>query len=50
MAKCGGTPPFSPKNKCVQNDLEWLEMHFKHNFEKVKIWSDFSPPPKVKKI
>ena len=20
-------------------------MHFKHNFEKVKIWSDFDPPP-----
>ena len=35
-----GYPPFSPKNKCVSNDLEWLEMHFKHNFKKVKFWSD----------
>ena len=33
-------PSSSPKNKCVYNDLEWLEMHFKHNFEKVEIRSD----------
>ena len=40
MAKCGGS-----------NDLELLEQHFKHNIEKVKIWSDFTPPPpKVKKL
>ena len=25
-------------------------MHFKHNFEKVKIWSDFNPPPPKVKI
>ena len=32
----GSDPPpyFQPKSKCVLNDSEWLETHFKHVFEK----------------
>ena len=32
---------FSPKNKCVSNDLEWLKMDFKHNFKKDDILNFF---------
>ena len=36
MAKNWGTPHFSPKF-FFQNDLEWLEMDFKHNFSQCNI-------------
>ena len=37
MAKYGGTPPFFTQNFFFQNDSEWLEMDFKHNFIKCNI-------------
>ena len=41
---------FSPKNKCVSNDLEWLKMDFKHNFKKDDIFNFFYPPPKMTNV
>ena len=38
--KNGGTPLFSPKNKCVLNDSKWPETHFGNFFfvcEKLRI-------------
>ena len=32
MLKNGGTPLFSPKNKCVLNDSKWPETHFGNFF------------------
>ena len=44
-------PPlyFQPKSKCILNNSEWLETHFKHVFEKCnedRSW----PPPNVKNV
>ena len=41
---------FSPKNKCVSNDSEWLKMDFKHNFKKDDILKFFYPPPKMTNV
>ena len=37
MAKYWGTPPFFTQNFFFQNDSEWLEMDFKHNFSQCNI-------------
>ena len=44
MAKYGGTPPFFTQNFFFQNDSEWLEMDFKHNFIKCNILTHETPP------
>ena len=44
MAKYGTPPFFSPKFFFYQNDSEWPEMDFKHNFKKYGILS-VRPPP-----
>ena len=41
---------FSPKNKCVSNDSEWLKMDFKHNFKKDDIFNIFDPPLKMTNV
>ena len=43
MANYGGTPHFSP-NFFFQNDSEWLEMDFEHNFIKCNILTRKTPP------
>ena len=43
----GTPPPFSPKIFFNQNDSEWPEMDFKHNFENCNILSVGPPPPIV---
>ena len=45
MAKYGGTPPFFTQNFFFQNDSEWLEMDFKHNFLKCDILTSGPPAP-----
>ena len=45
MAKYWGTPPFF-----TQNDSEWPEMDFKHNFKKSNIWSEGPPLLVVAKL
>ena len=45
MAKYWGTPPFFTQNFFFQNDSEWLEMDFKHNFIKCDILTSGPPPP-----
>ena len=37
MAKYWGAPPFFTQNFFSQNDSEWLEMDFKHNFSQCNI-------------
>ena len=37
MGKCGVTPYFHPKKSVSK--MTWLEMHFKHNFEKKVIYT-----------
>ena len=37
---------FSPKNKCVSNDSEWLKKDFKHNFKKYHF--NQQDPPRCK--
>ena len=45
MAKYWGTPPFFTQNFFFQNDSEWLEMDFKHNFIiKCNILTRETPP------
>ena len=44
MAKYWGTPPFFTPNFFFQNDSEWLEMDFKHNFTKCIILTCETPP------
>ena len=39
MAKYGGTPPFFTQNFFSQNDSEWLEMDFKHNFSECNVFT-----------
>ncbi len=40
-----GVPPhFSPKFFFLQNDSEWLEMDFKHNFSQYYILTRETPP------
>ena len=43
-------PYFQPKSKCVLNDSEWLETHFKHVFEKCDEDRSWPPPPNVKNV
>ena len=43
MAKYWDPPPFSPKFFFNQNDSEWPEMYFKHNFKNCNILS-VGPP------
>ena len=38
-------PYFQSKSKCVLNDSEWLETHFKRVFEKCKEDRYSDPPP-----
>ena len=45
MAKYGDTPPFFTYNFFFQNDSEWLEMDFKHNFIEYDILTSGPPPP-----
>ena len=33
----GTPPPYSPKTFFYQNDSEWPEMDFKHNFKKCSV-------------
>ena len=40
-----GPPPFFHLNFFYQNDSEWPEMDFKHNFKKYGILSVRPPPP-----
>ena len=42
MAKYWGTPPFFTQNFFFQNDSEWLEMDFKHNFSQCNILTRMS--------
>ena len=44
MAKYGSTPPIFTQNFFFQNDSEWLEMDFKHNFIKCNILTRETPP------
>ena len=44
MAKYWGTPPFFTQNFFFQNDSEWLEMDFKHNFSQCNILTRETPP------
>ena len=44
MAKYWGTPPFFTQIFFFQNDSEWLEMDFKHNFIKCNILTCKTPP------
>ena len=43
MKKVWDPPPFSPKTFFNQNDSEWPEMDFKHNFENCNILSAGPP-------
>ena len=43
MAKYWDPPPFSPKIFFNQNDSEWPEMDFKHNFKNCNILSAGPP-------
>ena len=45
MLQSGTPPPFSPKIFFNQNDSEWSEMDFKHNFKNCNILSVGPPPP-----
>ena len=47
MAKYWGNPPFFTQNFFSQNDSEWLEMDFKHNFSQCNIFEGF---PKLSKF
>ncbi len=47
MVKYWGTPPIFHPNFFFQNDSEWLEMDFKHNFRQCKILTRETPPPNV---
>ena len=44
MAKYWGSPPFFIQNLFFQNDSEWLEMDFKHNFSQCNILTRETPP------
>ena len=44
MAQYWATPPFFTQNFFPQNDSEWLEMDFKHNFSKCNILTRESLP------
>ena len=44
MANYGVPPHFSPKFFFLQNDSEWFEMNFKHNFIKYDIFMSGPPP------
>ena len=44
MAKYGGTPPIFTQFFFFQNDSEWVEMDFEHNFIKCNILTRETPP------
>ena len=43
MAKYWGNPPFFTQILFFQNDSEWLEMDFKHNFSQCNILTRETP-------